>query len=246
MLRSFALLLLAATLFACQSSTTSAPSVEANTVYWNGALKNIMHKGDLSAQATLAELAEVPHLYALGAVENLKGEVLVLDSKPFIAQANNNAVAIDHSLDAHKATLLVYASVPSWQTVDVPADVVTYEQFETFVASEAASHGVDVEQPFPLMLTGTASSFNWHVIDWPDGDTEHSHEKHVTSGPHGTETNRAVEILGFYSNSHHAIFTHHTTNMHLHVKTADGTLAGHVDGLELGSGMQLKLPVASK
>lgn len=49
-------------------------------------------------------------------------------------------------------------------------------------------------------------------------------------------------MLGFYSDSHHAIFTHHTTNMHIHLKTIDNKIAGHIDGLELGKGMILKLP----
>jgi len=92
------------------------------------------------------------------------------------------------------------------------------------------------------MLEGTASSFDWHVINWKDGDTEHSHEKHISSGLHGTIENREVDLLGFYSDSHHAIFTHHTTNMHIHVKTRDNKIAGHVDGLILGKGMILKLP----
>ena len=85
-------------------------------------------------------------------------------------------------------------------------------------------------------------SFDWHVINWKDGDTEHSHEKHINSGLNGTIENRQVEMLGFYSDSHHAIFTHHTTNMHIHVKTVDTKIAGHVDGLTLGKGMVLKLP----
>jgi acetolactate decarboxylase len=49
-------------------------------------------------------------------------------------------------------------------------------------------------------------------------------------------------MLGFYSNAHHAIFTHHMTNMHIHVKTTDNKIAGHVDDLTLGKGMILKLP----
>jgi hypothetical protein len=53
-------------------------------------------------------------------------------------------------------------------------------------------------------------------------------------------------VLGFYSNSHHAIFTHHTTNMHLHLKTLDNLLAGHIDDLILGEGMTLKLPSNQK
>jgi acetolactate decarboxylase len=58
----------------------------------------------------------------------------------------------------------------------------------------------------------------------------------------GTVENREVEILGFYSYSHHAIFTHYTANMHVHAKTVDDKIAGHVDGLILGQEIILKLP----
>jgi acetolactate decarboxylase len=92
-------------------------------------------------------------------------------------------------------------------------------------------------------MEGSVSSFDWHVINWADGDTEHSHEKHISSGPHGTIRNQSVDILGFYSNKHHAIFTHHTTNMHLHVKTKDNVVSGHVDGITLAGGIKLKLPI---
>ena len=51
-----------------------------------------------------------------------------------------------------------------------------------------------------------------------------------------------MDLLGFYSDSHHAIFTHHTTNMHIHMKLKDEKIAGHVDDLKLGLNMILKLP----
>ena len=50
-----------------------------------------------------------------------------------------------------------------------------------------------------------------------------------------------LTVLGFYSNKHHAIYTHHTTNMHLHIKTNENDLVAHVDDLMLGTEMILKL-----
>ena len=47
-----------------------------------GALKNIMDKGDISTQADLGKLRKKKHPYAIGAVENLKEEILILDVKP--------------------------------------------------------------------------------------------------------------------------------------------------------------------
>lgn len=208
---------------------------------YSGALKNMMHKGDLSAKTSLSEYAKKKYIYALGAIENLKGEVMILNGKPYNTNVNGEELEFDNTFDS-KACLFVYAIVEDWKTFEIPEEINTYENLEIFVEMTAKNSNINTSEPFPFMLEGTAKSFDWHVINWKDGDTEHSHEKHVQSGLFGTIENRAVEMLGFYSDSHHAIFTHHTTNMHIHVKTKDDKLAGHVDGMTLGKGMILKLP----
>ncbi len=210
-------------------------------VEYKGALKNMMHKGDISAKVDLMDFENTEHFYALGAIENLKGEIQIFDSKPSNTIVIDSVLTFDKSFDK-KATLLVYASVSKWKSINIPESIVTYEQFENYVKQTAKDNKIKTNEPFPFLLEGTAKSFDWHVINWKDGDTEHSHEKHISSGPHGTIKNQPVEMLGFYSDSHHAIFTHHTTNMHIHVKTIDNKIAGHVDGLTLGKGMILKLP----
>lgn len=226
------------TVFSC---STSLDKDESFKVKYQGALKNIMHKGDISAQADLAHFQDSEYFYALGAVENLKGELLILDSKPFISSVQDQKLTISNSFE-HKATLLVYASVDKWTSSTVPHNVSTYEDLEKHIEQTAKDNGINTDEPFPFLINGQVKSFDWHVIDWKGGDTEHSHEKHINSGLHGTLTDQDVEILGFYSNSHHAIFTHHTTNMHLHVKTTDNSTSGHLDGLTLGQGMTLQLP----
>jgi acetolactate decarboxylase len=215
----------------------------ANTfkVDYKGALKTIMHKADVSAKTDLKDYKEKTHLYAIGAIENLKGEIQIFDSKPYNTLVSDSTLTFDNSYD-RKATLLVYASVSKWISVPIPETVNTYEQLETYVAQAAKTHQINIKEPFPFLIEGTPKSFNWHVINWKNGDTEHSHEKHVNSGLHGTIQNKAVTMLGFYSDSHHAIFTHHTTNMHIHVKTNDNKIAGHVDGLLFDKGMVLKIP----
>jgi acetolactate decarboxylase len=230
-------------LAACDNSSTSSKTTANNPapVYHKGALKNMMHEGDLSAQADLADLKNIPHLYALGALENLKGELQIWDSQPFHTIVENKQLTVDQSFDK-KAALLVYASVPKWKTIEVPKTVTTYQELEKYVAKAAQQQQLNTDQPFAFMLTGTFESLDWHVIDWKEGDNEHSHEKHIQSGLQGTLRQTNAEILGFYSNAHHAIFTHHTTNMHLHVKTVDNKIAGHVDDLTLGEEMLLRLP----
>ncbi|MBT3364506.1 MAG: decarboxylase [Flavobacteriales bacterium] len=208
-------------------------------VLWYGALKNMMHKSDLSAKADLADLADVEHLYALGAVVDLKGEILIMDSDVLVSSVENNALVVDNSYD-NEACLLVHASVANWLSLMVPENIVSKDQLEAFVRASAAANDIDTTAPFPFLIKGHLSSMDWHVINWSEGDTEHSHEKHIASGLQGTLHDVDADILGFYSNSHHAIFTHHTTNMHMHVATRN--IAGHLDDVTLSSGCVLKLP----
>jgi len=209
-----------------------------------GALRNMMHKGDLSAKADLNLFKDTENFYALGALENLKGEILILNSEPYISSVNNEALEIKATFDRN-ATLLVSAAVEKWDSQDIPDSISSYSELEAYIETAAISQGINVEEPFPFLLTGVAESFDWHVINWPEGDSVHSHEKHIHSGLNGQISTQEVEILGFYSRHHHAIFTHHTTNMHLHVRTSNGELSGHVDGLTLGRDMVLALPAAN-
>ena len=210
-------------------------------VEYSGALKNMMHEGDVSAKVDLKEFENIEHFYALGAIENLKGEIQIFDGKSFNTMVIDSTLNFDNSFNK-KATLLVYASVNKWKSINIPDNIVTYEQLENYIGQTAKDNQIKIDEPFPFLLEGTPKLFDWHVINWKDGDMEHSHEKHISSGLHGTINNKQVKMLGFYSDSHHAIFTHHTTNMHIHVKTVDDKLAGHVDGLTLEKGMILKLP----
>lgn len=210
-------------------------------VEYHGALKNMMHKGDVAAKTDLSNLKKTEHLYALGALENLKGEIQIFDGVPYNTMVIDDTLAFDASFDK-KATLLVYASIDKWKSFNIPSKIVTHKQLESYIANTAKANEINIHEPFPFLIDGTLQSFDWHVINWTDGDTDHSHQKHINSGLNGTINNRPVELIGFYSDAHHAIFTHHTTDMHIHVKTVDNALAGHVDDLTLGRDMVLRLP----
>ena len=210
-------------------------------VEYHGALRDMMRKGDITAKVDLEVFDTVKHFYALGAMENLKGEIQIFDGQPYNTIVIGDSLSVDTSF-GKKATLLVHASVKSWSKHLIPDAISTHEQLEDFIERSARATQINVNKPFPFLIEGNARTIDWHVIDWKEGDTEHTHEKHISSGLSGSLENREVEILGFYSNSHHAVFTHHTTNMHMHVKTTDGEIAGHVDDIVPGNGIILKLP----
>jgi acetolactate decarboxylase len=182
----YLLLLAAMSLLACPSPRQSPIPF---TVEYRGALRNFMHQGDLSAKASLSDLRDLPHLYALGAAENLKGEIQVFDGKPANSFVSDSRLVIDTAFGKN-AALLVWTSVEQWTSVPVPDGVSAYEELETFIEKAARESGIDTKKPFPFLLEGAPAALDWHVIDWPEGDTEHTHEKHRTSDPTGRCTTR--------------------------------------------------------
>jgi len=210
-------------------------------VAYKGALKNMMHKGDISGKVDLYDFQQEKHFYALGAIENLKGEIQIFDSKPINTFVDQENLTVDNSFNK-KATLLVYTWVKEWNSITIPDDIQTVEQLEKFIELTAYENQINIDKPFPFLIEGKVDSVDWHVIDWENGDTEHSLKKHKSSGLHGNEKNVNVEIIGFFSKSHQTIFTHHSSNVHIHMKTVDNKIAGHVDELTLGKGILLKLP----
>lgn len=232
------ILLIFLVLSACCSGDFDNP----HAVRHAGVLRQIMQTGDISAKAALKDLKDLPHLYAIGSVENLKGEIQVFDGIPWVTTANGEQASVDNSFD-NNAALLVWTQVDNWQEITIPKNIHTFEQVEALVQKAAEENGLDTQTPFPFLLDGTMASLNWHIINWKDGDKVHSHEKHVKSGLHGKLENVQAEILGFYSNHHHGIFTHHSTNIHAHFRTENAPYGGHIDDLELGKQVVLKLPL---
>ena len=210
-------------------------------VEYAGALKNFMMKGDISARLSLQEFEGKNNLYALGAFENLKGEIQIFDSVPYNTIASQGKLVFDSSFKK-KASLLVYTQVREWQESTIPNEIISKKQLEEFLVKIAVTRCVTIKKPFPFLTTGNAELIAWHVIDWNPNDTKHTHRKHIESGPNGKLKNIKATVLGFYSNKHTAIFTHHTTNLHMHFKTADKKVAGHIDDIMLGKNMILKLP----
>ena len=195
-----------------------------------GALKTIMHQGDTRAHVQLSDLNSQPGLFALGAMEGLAGEILILDGVPLHSRPNGDSVYIDRKFSGG-ATLLVASTVTQWTEIRVPPAIRDQKQLIGFIQFTAEKLGFGRDNPFPFLLRGQVENIQWHVIDGTKIQAGDSHEKHRQSGPHGILRDADVEILGFYSKNHKGVFTHHDTPVHMHFVLKDHTLAGHLDSL---------------
>lgn len=212
---------------------------EQPVVYYSGALRTMM-SGDISRTIELDTLSQKKHLYALGAFEGLQGEVQIFDGVSQSSRVKDSMVVIENEIEG-SASLLVYTQVEKW-VENSSFFFASKTDLDSLLMNEAKKVGLDIEKPFPFILEGKVTELQWHVINWNPKDSVHTHKKHQESGLNGIVKNENVRILGFYSNKHKAIFTHHSSNVHMHFTSKDQSLAGHVDNLEITDSITLKLP----
>lgn len=204
-----------------------------------GAMKNIMMKGNLNAYADL-DTIQKKNLYALGPIEGLKGEAVILDGEIYSSQKINNQI-INGKDKASKMAMLVYSYVENWEAFVVNTSVSNYAELETLVSQTAKQNGYDISIPFAFKIEATPQSVNYHIIDWKKG-INHTMENHKQFAYLGKSKNSSSIFLGFYSDHHHSVFTHHTTNMHVHVLDEKSKIVGHLDDIKVNNSITIYLP----
>jgi acetolactate decarboxylase len=85
------------------------------------------------------------------------------------------------------------------------------------------------KRPFMFRLTGMVESANIHVVNLPKDSKVSSPDDAHKGQKNFIIENQPVEILGFFSTEHKAIFTHHDTFLHMHLMTADRKMMGHLE-----------------
>jgi acetolactate decarboxylase len=210
-------------------------------VAWAGAQRDVL-AGDLRVAITLGELRALEHLYALGPLEGLRGEISVFDGVPVVARVREGTVVTDADRDAG-ACFLVYAAVARWRFAPMPGPLASAD-VAAEVGRRAAALGAG-GAPCAFLLRGIATELVYHVLDKRDGDG-HSPERHARAKVHFALREREVEVLGFHSAAHRGIFTPGDSDLHMHFRTRDGGASGHVERLTLAPGSALGLPAADR
>ncbi|MBL8746629.1 MAG: acetolactate decarboxylase [Phycisphaerae bacterium] len=205
-------------------------------VRWAGAQHAAVHDGDVASKVRLKDLARQSHLYAIGPVEGLQGEIIVVDGKPTIVTVDGPGFRTRESLDLG-AAFLVWTHAKAWTRAAIPPHVRTLDEVEAYlpqVAPDAAT------EPVAFRIEGLARNLRFHVLNPPPGGVRNS-EDHERSKIRGEIRDRPVRMVGFYSTEHRGVFTPATSDVHVHFVTDDGTLAGHVEDFEIDAGASLLL-----
>jgi len=224
----------------CNTSGQQKSDKVSTTVQVVGAMKNVMMKGELYGTINLDTLSNKEHLYGLGPVEYLTGEILIVDGKSYKGSVVNGSMMSVQETFNLSATFLVYANVDKWKEQNLPDDVKTLKQLETYLDEVTKT----AKRPFAFKLMGTVESAGIHLVNLPKGSDVHSPEDAHVGEVKFKLANEKVQLVGFFSTEHKAVFTHHDTFIHVHLITSDRKKMGHLDEVNFKKGaMKLYLPV---
>ena len=223
--------------FSCRTGTRKDKVSE---VHFYGNLDSIM-AGKYPAVFNMDSLADKNNIYALGTMDSMTGEIQIFNSRPYNSTIENDSVIVG-SAGTQNAAQLVFAQVPDWKEISIPLSVVNQEALVGFLEYDEAMSEISSDEPLVFTIEGKAEEIEWHVLTGKTHDSTHKDQKHNISSISGILKDVDVEILGFYSREHEGVFTHHNLPLHLHFKTADGSIAGHLDNLELGPDMTMRIP----
>ncbi len=190
-----------------------------------GAMKNVMWKGQLYGNINLDTIANKQHLYGLGPVEYLSGELMIFDGKSYKSTVlTDTTMQVEETYQA-KAHFFGYANIDKWIEKHLPDSIQTIQQLENFLDEITKSS----KRPFMFKLNGTVETATIHVVNLPKGSKVSSPDEAHQGQKNFFLENQPVDILGFFSTEHQAIFTHHDTFLHMHLLTTDKTKMGHLD-----------------
>jgi acetolactate decarboxylase len=196
--------------------------------------------GDLRGHVALATLADTPHLYGLGPLEGLRGEVSIFGSEPSIARIELDAVVTAASW-SERACFLVWAQVESWSERSMQTGRADLDEVARDVIALARETGLDPARPFPFRVRGTAAPATFHILDKRDG-LPHNPERHEQAKVRRTLRTAPVELIGFYSRQHRGVFTPRECDVHVHLRTEDGRISGHLEAIRLEPGARITVP----
>lgn len=226
-------------LSSCASEPTQQTATTPQEVQVVGAMRNVMWKGELAGTIDLDTISQKEHLVGLGPVEYLAGELMILDGRAYKSVVTSDTTMQVEETFSAKAPFFVYTHVPGWSEQVLPDSIRTLQQLELYLDNVTQTS----KRPFAFKISGEVEQAIIHIVNLPAGSTVSSPDEAHEGQVNYTLADEQVEILGFFSTEHKAVFTHHDTFMHLHLITKDRSKMGHLDSVAFKPGtLKLYLP----
>jgi len=208
-----------------------------------GEIRQVLREGHTEPRIDLSKIVRVPHAYAVGALENLDGEITVVDGDVWVARKSGDELNMTGPavVTSDRATLLSLSYVAKWTSVQL-LEPMSGSGLESGIQKLAREHGVDTANPFPFVIDGKITRLEGHVIA---GSCPFSGKPGGTK-PWRLSLDRPAEatLVGFFATDQAGIMTHHGSSVHMHVimRRAERIITAHVEQVAVAAGSVLRLP----
>jgi acetolactate decarboxylase len=208
-------------------------------VFFSGDPEQVM-AGNFDLKIDIDSLVGKKNSYAFGVLDSLDGMFQLFDGTPEYSILEGDSVVVKKNLK-RQAAFLVHCQNTEWQQIALPASVANTEALVGFLEYNETLK-LDTDLPFVFLIEGIVEQLDWHIVPELLIKSDSLISDQTKQLGTGTIDNKYIEIIGLYAPEHIVGFTSKNIPIHMHFKTADGTLSGHVDHLELGAEMSLRIP----
>lgn len=206
-------------------------------VFAIGAMKEVKH-GNLEATTHIKQEQGIQHMYGLGPLDSLTGEITIVDGIIYQSTVKDGSPIVTQVPEV-KAPFFVLSEVANWNSSVLKKDIQTLSGIEAYLLMAYHIY----QKPFAFQIRGTFDSLTYHIQNRVGGSPLSQpfdmHEHQVTY----QLNNVSGTLIGFYSATHEGVFTHKGKRIHVHFISDDKKHMGHVDKLSIGNNtVQLLLP----
>lgn len=188
----------------------------------------------------IKKLASRNNYIGIGAIENLTGEVTIVDGRVIATGVGINGEATVQN-QAKQATLFVGANVKKWKAVTTPKDM-TRKEFETWLKS--TSH----TSPIMFKIEGTITDVRLHVLN--GACPVHARINNIALPKdkkpfEGSFKQITATIIGVYAEDAVGKLTHPDTSIHTHLIYKNDNaeeLTGHLEDFKVAMNSSVFLP----
>lgn len=206
-----------------------------------------MREGQTETRDSIPQVLTKPQAFGVGAVEGLRGEIVICDGRCWIgevvAEAGDSILRVREDQSSPRATLLVVAYVPTWSETTIERPLAS-DEIVTHVREAAQRAGMDATRPFPFVIEGEFRDFSAHVINGYCPLNQGADARVAENQPIRVDR-QAVrgKLIGFYAENSAGELTHHGSNMHIHFLTDSSPRAvAHVEQVAAAPSARLLLP----
>ncbi|MDZ7899287.1 MAG: acetolactate decarboxylase [Arcicella sp.] len=212
---------------------------ERSTVNFVGSMSE-MGKDNFAPHISLDSIKNKKHLYALGPLGKMQGEITVVDGKPFGVKVNADGDGIVKKNWKIKAPFFVSSNVKSWQTFEIETAIGSLDELQKKIEEIAQQNNIDLATPFAFKINGKFDNLTTHVVMPRSSDVEgYQTDKKQANFE---LSNQEGELIGFYSQNHGGIYTHKDSRVHVHFISSDKTQMGHLDKIMITKKVKVQFP----